>query len=466
MAVDPGDSSLTPSMVSALEIAESAHASDLFVFRRVAEGRFAHIGGVGRGAGWAGIIEVGPADEPLVDAVFDSPSLVVRRLEPEPWHVIGPYYARAIAAVRVSPDVFVVFGSSDDRMSSLSDDELVELGRFASEALVEVAPAKRLADEIEALSAVRDLLHAPAETFDEALQRLVDHATTSLSCDLGLLYVEDGRRVVISDKRGATPLEPAEVADALAEIAQRETFPLCIQEATADELPSPLRSTDGVLAYYLLDIERPLPGLLLLLHTSAAAARGFTLLCQSLGRRLVDAAEPLLVSALLRDTLRDELDRAAMQARRDPLTGLANRLAWDERLASCSSSDDAPTSFVLLDCKGLKEINDTYGHRIGDELLCRIAVVLRASVRMHDLVARFGGDEFGILLLDADEEQAQAINERIEAGLLAERKPGHPDIRLAIGTATSRDDDLEAALGRADAEMLERKRHFRRVSTR
>ena len=42
---------------------------------------------------------------------------------------------------------------------------------------------------------MRDLLHAPAETFDEALQRLVDHATTSLSCDLGLLYVEDGRRV-------------------------------------------------------------------------------------------------------------------------------------------------------------------------------------------------------------------------------------------------------------------------------
>ena len=84
----------------------------------------------------------------------------------------------------------------------------------------------------------------------------------------------------------AAPLERAEVADALAEIAQRETSPLCIQEATADELPSPLRSTDGVLAYYLLDIERPLPGLLLLLHTSAAAARGFTLLCQSLGRRL------------------------------------------------------------------------------------------------------------------------------------------------------------------------------------
>jgi diguanylate cyclase (GGDEF)-like protein len=466
MAVESNDSSLTPTTVSATEIAESAHASDLFVFRRVGERRFAHIGGVGRGAGWAGIIEVGPADEPLVDAVFDTSHPVVRRSETEPWHVIGPYYSRTIAAVRVSPDVFVVFGSSDDEMSSLSDEELVELGRFASDALVEVAPAKRLADEIEALNAVRDLLHAPAETFDEALQRLVDHATTSLSCDLGLLYVEDGRRVVISDKRDAASLEPADVVDALAEVAQRETFPLCIQEATADELPSPLRSTDGVLAYYLLSIERPLPGLLLLVHTSAAAPRGFTLLCQSLGRRLVDAAEPLLVSALLRDTLRDELDRAATQARRDPLTGLSNRLAWDERLASASSSTEVPTSVVLLDCRGLKAINDTYGHRIGDEQLCRIAVVLRASVRVHDLVARFGGDEFGILLFDATEEKAQAIVERIETGLRAERKPGHPEIRLAIGTATSRDADLEGALRRADAEMLEQKRHFRTVSTR
>ena len=119
------------------------------MFRRVAEGRFAHIGGVGRGAGWAGIIEVGPADEPLVDAVFDSPIPVVRRSEPEPWHVIGPYYARAIAAVRVSPDVFVVFGSSEDA-------DVVALGRRArrARAVRERSarggrPAKRLADEIE-----------------------------------------------------------------------------------------------------------------------------------------------------------------------------------------------------------------------------------------------------------------------------------------------------------------------------
>ena len=64
MAVQPKGRPLEPSAVSASEIAEVAHATDLFVFRRVGERRFAHIGGVGPGAGWEGIVEVGVDDEP------------------------------------------------------------------------------------------------------------------------------------------------------------------------------------------------------------------------------------------------------------------------------------------------------------------------------------------------------------------------------------------------------------------
>ena len=80
MGVHLGDSS-SLLMVPALEISGPRDASDLFVFRRVAERRFAHIGGVGCGAGWAVFIEVGPVDEPLVDAVFDLPGRS-RRSEP------------------------------------------------------------------------------------------------------------------------------------------------------------------------------------------------------------------------------------------------------------------------------------------------------------------------------------------------------------------------------------------------
>ena len=449
-------SALAWSAPSAAEIAQAAGATDLFVFRRIAAGRFAHVGGVGRGAGWAGIVEVGVEDEPLVRSAFSTGS-VVRRSRPEPLHAVGPYYGQSVALVAVSADVFVLFGAEDEGgLASVADEDLIALAQFASEALVEVAPAKKLADELEALNAVRDLLHAPAETFEDALQRLADHATAALSCDLGLVYMQDRRQLAICDRGSGLALDAAALVDALSAIAERETFPVCIQQAEIDDLPSPLSSADGVRAYYLLRITAPVPGLLLLLHTTAGVARGFTLLCQSLGARLVEAAEPLLAAALLRDSLNADLERATADARRDPLTGLANRLAWTEVLASASGKDGSPTSIVQLDVRDLKTINDTSGHGVGDQVLCRVATALAASVREEDLVSRLGGDEFVILLRDADEALTRKIVERIESALASD--DDSPVIRLAIGTSTSRDGDLEAAQQAADGLMVEAKR--------
>jgi diguanylate cyclase (GGDEF)-like protein len=447
---------------SASEIAEAAGADDLFVFRRIAHRRFAHVGGVGRGAGWAGIVELEEESEPLVKRAFAT-GPVLRRSEAEPWHVFGPYYGLNVAVVTVSADVFVVFGAGGRDLDSATDEDLVNLARFASEALLEIAPAKRLADELEALNAVRDLLHASAGTFAEALQHLVDTATFALSCDLGLAYVPGQELVVLCDLRQGRPLEPSELTAPLAEIAARGVFPICIQQADSDELPSPFTSSEGVLAYYLLELKQPQAGTLLLLHTRAAAPRGFTLLCQSLGARLVETAEPLLASALLRDRMNAELERAATEARRDPLTGLANRLAWNEALAAASASPESPASVIQIDCRGLKAINDDHGHHAGDEVLCHVAYALNESVRTGDLVARVGGDEFAVLLYDADESVTRAIVERIESSLRP-RSAGDPEVGVAVGVATSRDDDLDSAQRRADAEMLEVKRLFRETT--
>jgi hypothetical protein len=398
------------------EVAGAAGADDLLVFRRVVKGGFAHLGGSGRGAGWAGIVEVGAEDdEPLLAAILGGET-VFRRTERVPWHVVGPYYSRSVAAVAVSDDVFVVFGAADDAFSALSDGELVALARHAGGALFEVSPAKRLADELEVLSAVRDLLQSSAETYDAALWWLVERATVSLSCDLGLAYVDGGTRVQIADRRGAAQLGRENVVGALAEIGQWQSFPVCVQEAAAVELPAPFRTIDGVLAYYVLEIERPLPGFLLLLHTTAGAPRGFTQLCQSLGQKLVEAAEPQLETALLRESMRAELERAEAAARRDPLTALPNRLAWEEALAGASPRLEAPVSIVKLDCRGLKQINDTHGHKAGDDVLCRIAGVLAASVRTSDVAARVGGDEFSILLHETDPDLVATIVDRIEPG--------------------------------------------------
>jgi diguanylate cyclase (GGDEF)-like protein len=443
------------SPASAVEVAGAAGAADLFVFRRVADGHFAHVGGVGRGAGWAGIVEVGLENEPIVASAV-AESSVVTRVEAEPWRVLGPYYTRSAAIVPVNDDVFVVFGSLADDVLAASDDELLELARFACDALIEVEPAKRLADEIETLNAVRELLQAPAGSFDEALQRLVDQATSALSCDLGLAYVPGRRGLAVCELAEGRSLSIGDARTALEELPKRE-FPLCVQEAQADELPAPFRSSDGVLAYYLLELKQPLPGLLLLLHTRAGVARGFTLLCQQLGAKLVDAAEPLLSAALLRDTLQEELERASDQARREPLTGVGNRLAWDEALAAAQPTQLSPVTIVKVDCRGLKVVNDTYGHHIGDQLLKQVAAVLDSSSRDGDLVARLGGDEFGMLLLGADGDVARGIVERVESTLAAARVGGEARVGLAIGIATAYD-DLEAASEQADLQLLDAKR--------
>jgi diguanylate cyclase (GGDEF)-like protein len=438
-------------MASIEGIAAAAGAVDLFLFRRISDTRFAHIGGAGRGEGWAGIVEVGLGEEPFIAEALALGG-VTQYAQPEAWHVFGPYYTNSVAVVNVSQDVFAVFGGRNERRADMSDVELLELAKLASDALSEVAPAKKLADELEVLNALRDLLLAPAGTFGEALHSVVRQSTSALSCDLGVVYARERRMFAVSDARGALDLDDDELRQVLEAIDGRGEFPICIQDATLNELPPPFSAADGAIAYYLLELEQPIGGFLLLLHTTAAP-RGFTLLCQTLGERLVDAAGPFLATALARDGLRDDFERVSDEARRDVLTGIANRLAWDEAVAG-DAGRLRPTSIVLLDCRGLKRVNDTHGHHAGDRLLQRTAEIVKAAVRGKDLVARIGGDEFAILLRNADEQVARMIVERIEHAVEAEPPAGEADVALAIGHATTADGDLAAAQRAADARML------------
>ena len=444
------------SAASPAEIAAAAGADDLFVLRRVGDSRFAHLGGAGRGAGWAGIVEI-----PEQEVAESMAAGVTRSASGAPTHVFGPYYANASAVVRVSHDVVAVFGGAQP--IAATDTELVELGRFVSEGLVEVAPAKRLADELEVLTALQSFLQAPPETLADALQRLADHATRALSCEVGVAYLADQYQIAVCDLRGSDPLVPDELLTTVAELAARGEYPKCVQRNSVDDLPPPVSSADGVVAYYLLELRRPSAGFLLLLHTTASAPRGFTMLCQSLGAQMVEAAEPLLVAAAMRDRMRSDLDRAQTDARRDRLTGLANRLAWDEAVASATPCPETPAAVVMVDGGGLKELNDTYGHQLGDELLVAVADSLRACVRDGDVVARLGGDEFGLLLCNADETVTEAIVARIESTIAAARLSNGLEIRVAIGSACERSDDLASTQHLADRRMLDAKR-LRRAS--
>ena len=269
--------------------------------------------------------------------------------------------------------------------------------------------------------------------------------------------------IVSCDLRGDEPIDRVELEIAVAELAKRNEFPKCVQRNSVDDLPAPLSTTDGVVAYYLLEITQPSRGFILLLHTTATAPRGFTLLCQTLGAQMVEAAEPLLAAAALRDRMRSDLDRAQSDARRDRLTGLANRLAWDEAIAATTQSHETPAAVVMVDGGGLKAINDTYGHQVGDELLCAIAGALNSCVRVGDVVARLGGDEFALLLADADESVTDAIVSRIEATISAARLSNGLGICVAIGSACERGGDLVMTQHIADTRMLQAKRLRARV---
>lgn len=160
-------------------------------------------------------------------------------------------------------------------------------------------------------------------------------------------------------------------------------------------------------------------------------------------------------------------ERIRHMAAHDSLTGLPNRVLFADRLTqaiSMARRDARQCALLYLDLDKFKPVNDTYGHDVGDRLLKRVAERLRGVVRESDTVARVGGDEFTVLLLDiASPQNAVAVAEKIVAALTTPFRLEGREIRIgtSIGIAFFPADaeDHETLIKKADAAMYQAKAH-------
>jgi len=142
----------------------------------------------------------------------------------------------------------------------------------------------------------------------------------------------------------------------------------------------------------------------------------------------------------------------------DQLTGLYNRRFYEEELRRLDTERNLPLTMVMGDVNGLKLINDSFGHVVGDELLKKVAVVIRSGCREGDIIARLGGDEFVILLPKTDAFETEQIIKRIN-DLSLKEKVSSIDISISFGyeTKDNEEEKIEDIFRNAEDHMYKKK---------
>jgi diguanylate cyclase (GGDEF)-like protein len=144
----------------------------------------------------------------------------------------------------------------------------------------------------------------------------------------------------------------------------------------------------------------------------------------------------------------------------DPLTGLANyRRLLDvlESETERTNRNSRPFAVLLLDLDGLKKINDTYGHLVGSRALCRLADTLRIHCRSIDTAARYGGDEFALVLPESQESEAQLVASRIREVLAADTETPPLSASIGISIYSGEGERIEKLLSEADQHLYAEK---------
>ena len=161
-----------------------------------------------------------------------------------------------------------------------------------------------------------------------------------------------------------------------------------------------------------------------------------------------------------------ELRKFERHATTDALTGLGNRHSMEEsfprEIARCET-DEEPVSLIMIDVDNFKDFNDHFGHIAGDRALAAVSRILRKQFRPRDVLIRYGGDEFAVLLPQVDEEVAMTIADRVRQAVSGNTGDGSDSliqipVRISMGVAEmNHDGSLDTLIRAADAALYRAK---------
>ncbi len=198
----------------------------------------------------------------------------------------------------------------------------------------------------------------------------------------------------------------------------------------------------------------------------AGQTRHFDISQSPIRRARTEVAGKLIILKDITERVKYE-EKIKYMSFHDYLTRLYNRAFFDEELVRLDNSRNLPLSIVLGDVNGLKMINDIYGHEKGDELLIKIADILKECFRSSDIISRWGGDEFIVLLPLTEQKIAQEIVTRIE-NACAKYSTENMIISISLGVSTkvNQDESIEKILKLAEDKMYLQKRGDEKVTHR
>ena len=297
-----------------------------------------------------------------------------------------------------------------------------EAARLVAE-LQQVPPEKLLADELEVVQAVRDLMDCQPESVETTARHIAERSADPLSCEVGAVLVRPTGALVaeVVTRDWPARLDPDAIRATLVRLfaPRRERAP-CSSRSSRPRRTTRSAATRG----WWRDSPCPSAGSSRSACSSSPTRRpgraGSRTCASGSGMRSPTPPSRCSSRRSSREALAQERDRFAREARTDPLTGLENRTGWDQLLANeedrAGRAIRRRSSIVSADLDGLKTINDRDGHEAGDRAIAAAAELLRTAARDVDHVARVGGDEFLVLLPETDDAGAERFVQRVRAG--------------------------------------------------